>query len=139
MKQLLRLIKNALYGEQTSDPIADIMEYVERQNTNNDIESAQLATDINNKIKELTTNPEVISARAGRALLSYRLNEIENEIKYLKKLYNFDDVDITQPVPRNKHNITFIVEDSIQSPIDPPEEPNTPERRKYNITFNIGG
>lgn len=81
-------LRKALYGVQTSEPIVQIMSYVNRKTTEQEIESAKIISDINSEIRSGTTNQEVITARGTHQALHYRIDALERQIEYAKEILN---------------------------------------------------
>lgn len=108
MKRYLELIRKALYGHQTNNPIVTILKDVDSENTNHEIVSAQINTDIIDAIRRITTNLEVINARGDHSLLQFRLDAIERDIKYVRDFLGMDEA-VVVPEPKKEYTVTYII------------------------------
>lgn len=109
MNRWFERLRTALYGEQTCEPIIELLRYLYETTKDEEIQVAQINTDIIAKIRSLTTNTEVITARGTFDLLEYRLDAIERQLAHARKALGMNDV-VVPPQPRNTYDITFRIQ-----------------------------
>lgn len=109
MNRWFERLRTALYGDQTCEPIIELLRYLYEVAADDEIQVAQINTDIIAKIRSLTTNTEVIDARGSFDLLEYRLDAIERQLEHARKALGMDQIVVPTP-PRKEYDVTFIIE-----------------------------
>lgn len=88
MNKFFETLKRALYGEQTANPIIEILTYIEEGSRKISTSVAQLSTNMVSLIRSGTTNSEVSEARGSHLLLNERIEALQRSIDNVKDIYN---------------------------------------------------